>query len=113
MGEVLYCYHQYDELVLMNLAQFDKKNLKSIENEAFEDKSESGKVDESDGSLSQEKADDLLAWLKVTLGNRVTNTKITNRLESHPCVITVMEMVLLVIFLIQLYRNHLKKNATV
>ena len=35
--EVLLCYEPYDELVLMNLAQYDKKNLKSIENEAFED----------------------------------------------------------------------------
>ena len=31
--EVLFCYEPYDELVLMNLAQFDRKNLKSIENE--------------------------------------------------------------------------------
>jgi len=31
--DVLFCYEPYDELVLMNLAQFDRKNLKSIENE--------------------------------------------------------------------------------
>ena len=38
--EVLYCFEPYDELVLMNLGQFDKKTLKSIENEmAVEDKS--------------------------------------------------------------------------
>ena len=35
--EVLYCYEPYDELVLMNLAQFDKKKLKSIENELSDD----------------------------------------------------------------------------
>ena len=31
--EVLFCYEPYDELVLMNLGQFDKKSLKSVENE--------------------------------------------------------------------------------
>ena len=35
--EVLYCYEPYDELVLMNLSQFDKKNLKSIENQLSDD----------------------------------------------------------------------------
>ena len=43
--EVLFCFEPYDELVLMNLAQFDKKNLKSIENEVFEDKTDEGTVD--------------------------------------------------------------------
>lgn len=31
--EVLFCYENFDELVLMNLGQFDKKTLKSVENE--------------------------------------------------------------------------------
>lgn len=38
--EVLFCYENYDELVLMNLAQFDKKNLRSVENEVVSDKEE-------------------------------------------------------------------------
>ena len=36
-AEVLFCYEGYDELVLMNLGQYDKKHLKSVENETFED----------------------------------------------------------------------------
>jgi TNF receptor-associated protein 1 len=92
--EVLYCFESYDELVLMNLGQFDKKNLKSVENELVEDKSETGSsVDSNDAeSLSQEQADDLLSWLQVVLGHRVAKTKVTKRLVSHPCVITVNEM---------------------
>lgn len=43
--EVLFCYENYDELVLMNLAQFDKKYLKSVENELVEDKSDTSTVD--------------------------------------------------------------------
>ncbi len=42
--EVLYCFEPYDELVLMNLAQFDKKNLKSIESELVDDKSDTDTV---------------------------------------------------------------------
>ena len=30
--EVLFCYEQYDDLTMLQLGQFDKKNLKSIEN---------------------------------------------------------------------------------
>jgi len=45
--EVLYCFENYDELVLMNLGQFDKKNLKSVENELVEDKTDTSTVDET------------------------------------------------------------------
>ena len=44
--EVLYLYEPYDELVLMNLGQFDKKFLKSIENEIADDKEDTDTVDE-------------------------------------------------------------------
>ena len=43
--EVLFLYEPYDELVLMNLAQYDKKNLRSIENELYEDKEDTDTVD--------------------------------------------------------------------
>lgn len=42
--EVLFCYEPYDELVLMNLGQFENKYLKSIENEITE-ASESPKIE--------------------------------------------------------------------
>lgn len=44
------------------------------------------------GSLSQTEMDDLIPWIKTTLKGKVTSVKVTNRLESHPCVITVEEM---------------------
>lgn len=49
--EVLFLYEPYDELVLMNLGQFDRKNLKSIENELYEDKENTDTVDEK-GNLN-------------------------------------------------------------
>ena len=42
----MYLYEPYDELVLMNLGQFDKKFLKSIENEIADDKEDTDTVDE-------------------------------------------------------------------
>jgi TNF receptor-associated protein 1 len=87
--EVLYLYENYDELVLMNLAQFDKKYLRSVENETGESTSTASK---DEAALNQDESDDLMSWLQVTLGNRVHRTKITKRLVSHPCIITVQEM---------------------
>ncbi|XP_053398776.1 heat shock protein 75 kDa, mitochondrial-like [Mercenaria mercenaria] len=93
-AEVLFLYEPYDELVLMNLGQFEKKTLKSIENELVEDKEDNtNTVDEKDeNSLKQEEAETLMNWLKSTLTNRVQEVKITKRLSNHPCVITVKEM---------------------
>ncbi|KAL5012054.1 hypothetical protein ScPMuIL_010605 [Solemya velum] len=91
--EVLFLYEAYDELVLMNLGQFDKKFLKSIENEIVDDKEDTDTVDEKDeDSLRQDEAKTLMEWMRGVLGNQVSNIKITKRLVSHPCIITVAEM---------------------
>ena len=42
----MFLYEPYDELVLMNLGQFDKKFLKSIENEVADDQENTNTVDE-------------------------------------------------------------------
>lgn len=89
--EVLFCYEPYDELVLMQLRQFDKKNLVSVEKEMTESKDEKGTGDEAEG-LSETDTDLLCKWLKGTLGSKVVNVKVTNKLSSHPCVVTVAEM---------------------
>ena len=45
--EVLFLYEPYDELVLMNVGQVDRKNLKSVENELVDDREDNyNKVDE-------------------------------------------------------------------
>ncbi|XP_052796760.1 heat shock protein 75 kDa, mitochondrial-like [Mya arenaria] len=92
-AEVLFLYESYDELVLMNLGQFDRKTLSGVENDLVDNVGDSNTVDEKDTtSLSQADADTLMNWLKSTLTNRVHKVKITNRLSSHPCVISVQEM---------------------
>lgn len=91
--EVLFLYEPYDELVLMNLGQFDRKNLKSVENEIQDEKEEINTTDESDAnSLKQDQANELMDWIKSTLTNKVNNVKVTKRLVSHPCIVTVVEM---------------------
>ncbi|XP_035680960.1 heat shock protein 75 kDa, mitochondrial-like [Branchiostoma floridae] len=90
--EVLFCYEQYDELVLLQLRQFQRLNLKSIENEVLEsDKTEETQED-SKVTLSPSKADALMDWMRSALGEKVTNIKVSTRLESHPAMVTVMEM---------------------
>ncbi|XP_036165676.1 heat shock protein 75 kDa, mitochondrial isoform X2 [Myotis myotis] len=93
--EVLFCYEQFDELTLLHLREFDKKKLISVETdivvdhykeEKFEDKSP------ADDRLSEKEMEDLMAWMRNALGSRVTNVKVTLRLDTHPAMITVLEM---------------------
>jgi TNF receptor-associated protein 1 len=74
---VLFLYEPYDELVLMQLGQFDRKYLKSIENEVQESKEDTDTVDEKDPqSLNQSDADGLMSWLQVLLTNKVQKIKV-------------------------------------
>lgn len=44
------------------------------------------------GLMNEEEIKGLVCYMKETLGNKAHTVKITNRLESHPCVITVQDM---------------------
>ncbi|KAM9783463.1 heat shock protein 75 kDa, mitochondrial isoform X2 [Syngnathus typhle] len=93
--EVLFCYEQFDELTLLHLREFDKKKLISVETDIVvdhykEEMFEDGKS--ASERLTQEHADNLMAWMKNVLGPRVTNVKLTPRLDTHPAMITVLEM---------------------
>ncbi len=96
--EVLFCYESYDELVLMQLQQFDKCKMTSAEKEFRHDSASSTTVEEEKGekegeeSLSQREENDLMDWVKSQLGQKAAKVRATTRLESHPCVITLEEM---------------------
>jgi len=83
--DVLFCYESYDELVLMQLQQFDQKRLTSVEKE-FRQTPEDAEKTDSKASM------DLSNWIQAQLGTKVAKVKLTQRLASHPCVITVEEM---------------------
>ena len=87
--DVLFCYEAYDELVLMQLQQFDKKNMTSVEKEM---RAKGEEIVESEDSLKLTEQTDLTDWIKVTLGQKAAKVKTTSKLESHPCVVTVEEM---------------------
>ncbi|CAL4129968.1 unnamed protein product, partial [Meganyctiphanes norvegica] len=89
--EVLFCYEPYDEVVLMQLGQFNSKNIVSVEKEMRQEK-EAVNFDDAEGSLRKEEANALMEWLKTTLAGRCYGVKATPRLQSHPCVVTVEEM---------------------
>ncbi|KAG8433238.1 hypothetical protein GDO86_017498 [Hymenochirus boettgeri] len=93
--EVLFCYEQFDELTLLHLREFDKKKLISVETDIVVDHYKEEKFDESKPAsdrLSENEAEDLMAWMRNGLGTRVTNVKVTPRLDTHPAMITVLEM---------------------
>ncbi|VDD77106.1 unnamed protein product [Mesocestoides corti] len=88
--EVLFLYEPYDELVLMNMGQYDRKNLCSIEKVLADDVCDADKVDKSaPDCLSQEEAKHLSKWAQETLGPKVKKVKITQRLTLHPCCVQI------------------------
>ncbi|XP_044513958.1 heat shock protein 75 kDa, mitochondrial [Gracilinanus agilis] len=93
--EVLFCYEQFDELTLLHLREFDKKKLISVETDIVVDHYKEEKFEEGSQAtehLSEKEAEDLTAWMRNALGTRVTNVKVTLRLDTHPAMITVLEM---------------------
>ncbi|XP_071452756.1 heat shock protein 75 kDa, mitochondrial [Hetaerina americana] len=90
--EVLFCYEPHDELVLMQLREFDRHPLTSIEKEMRQDKEKEDLTDLGSDSLARSEVESLTTWLKNSLTGKVHSVTVTRRLDSHPCVITVEEM---------------------
>ncbi|XP_043255835.1 heat shock protein 75 kDa, mitochondrial [Colletes gigas] len=87
--EVLFCYESYDELVLTHLREYKSYTLTSVEKQMRED-SESSKSDNL--GINQEEINNLMGHMRNLLTKKAFDIKITNRLESHPCVVTVKDM---------------------
>uniref|UniRef100_A0A673NBP6 Histidine kinase/HSP90-like ATPase domain-containing protein n=1 Tax=Sinocyclocheilus rhinocerous TaxID=307959 RepID=A0A673NBP6_9TELE len=93
--EVLFCFEQFDELTLLHLREFDRKKLLSVETDIVVDHYKEEKFQDSKPAserLTDQQAEDLMAWMRNALGQRVTNIKVTPRLDTHPAMITVLEM---------------------
>ncbi|TGZ46470.1 Heat shock protein 75 kDa, mitochondrial, partial [Temnothorax longispinosus] len=88
--EVLFCYEPYDELVLMHLRQYKSNFLTSVEKEMRDD-TEANKP-ENLGIINKDELDNLVNYMKKILDKKAYDVKMTNRLESHPCVVTVQDM---------------------
>ncbi|XP_059834889.1 heat shock protein 75 kDa, mitochondrial [Hypanus sabinus] len=93
--EVLFCYDQFDELTLLHLREFDRKKLISVETDIVVDHYKEEKYEDSKAAaerLSDTDVEGLVAWMKNGLGERVANIKLTPRLDTHPAMVTVLEM---------------------
>ena len=91
--EILFLFEPYDEMVILQLNQFHKKNLTGIEQETQAEKNKDDLIIEGDKrSLSNSEAQELKDWLKKSLGAKIKNVKINTKLDTHPCVITTENM---------------------
>merc|ERR1719244_795583 len=73
----------------MQLQEFDKKKVTSVEKEMRQDSEEAV---ESEGSLPVRDQSELSDWIKSTLGQKAAKVRTTSKLDTHPCVVTVEEM---------------------
>lgn len=72
-------YEPYDELVLMQLSQYDKKTLTSIESMIADDMANTDSVgSERQNCLKQDEASELVEWAEKVLGSKVKKVKVRN-----------------------------------
>ncbi len=80
--EVLFLYDAWDEFVMDHLREFDGKPLKAAE-KADLNLNEPKK----DGALDEAKAKSLAEWIKASLGDKVSEVRVSNRLVESPAVV--------------------------
>jgi len=80
--EVLFLYDPWDEFVMEHLREFDGRPLKLAE-KADLNLSETKK----DGALPEDAAKSLSQWLKETLGDKVGEVRVSQRLVESPAVV--------------------------
>jgi len=79
--EVLFCYQSVDEYVMNNVREFDGKKLVAADHA---DTKLSDLAQPAEGALGAEETTKLVAWLKETLGERVSDVKASDRLVDSP-----------------------------
>lgn len=80
--EVLFLYDAWDEFVMDHLREFDGKPLKAAE-KADLNLNEPKK----DGALDEATAKSLAEWIKASLGDKVSEVRVSNRLVESPAVV--------------------------
>ncbi len=79
--EVLFLYDPWDEFVIEHLHTFDGKPLRLAE------KAELNLSAKKEGALSEDAAKALAQWLKETLGDKVGEVRVSERLVESPAVV--------------------------
>ncbi|MCI0745177.1 MAG: molecular chaperone HtpG [Verrucomicrobia subdivision 3 bacterium] len=81
--EVLFMYDPWDEFVMEHLYDFDGKPLRAAEKADLN----VGEIEREEGALNEDEAKGLAKWLKDTLGDRVGEVRVSQRLVESPAVI--------------------------
>jgi TNF receptor-associated protein 1 len=81
--EVLFLYDPWDEFVVEHLHTFDGKPLRLAEKAELKVEATAKK----EGALSEEAAQSLAQWLKATLGDKVGEVRVSQRLVESPAVV--------------------------
>ena len=79
--EVLFLYDAWDEFVMEHLHTFEGKPLKLAE------KADLNLSAKKDGALSDEASKSLATWLKETLGDKINEVRVSQRLVDSPAVV--------------------------
>ncbi len=79
--EVLFLFDAWDEFVMEHLHTFDSKPLKLAE------KADLNLSAKKDRALSEDAAKSLATWLKETLGDKINDVRVSQRLVDSPAVV--------------------------
>lgn len=82
--EVLFLYDPWDEFVMEHLQQFDGKSLRLAEKAEDVNLGDRAKPE---GALPEAAAQSLAQWLKETLGDKVGQVRVSQRLVDSPAVV--------------------------
>jgi TNF receptor-associated protein 1 len=81
--EVLFQYDPWDEFVMEHLQSFQEKPLRAAEKADLDVKEPETK----EGALSEAQAKELAQWMKTTLGDKVGEVRVSQRLVESPAVV--------------------------
>lgn len=84
--EVLYLYQPADDFVMSSLIEFEEKKLVSADS-ADIDLPKDDKEDEKERQISEDDLNNLAAWMKETIGDRVSEVREAKRLLDRPAII--------------------------
>jgi molecular chaperone HtpG len=78
--EVLFCYETVDEYVMSNVREFDGKKIVAADHAGVK----LSEQPRAEGSLGEAETKSLVAWLKESLGGRVSEVRASDRLVDSP-----------------------------
>ena len=85
--EVLYLFEPIDDFVMTSLMEYEGKKLISADAADIELPIEEKEEKEQKPALSSDDLKNLMAWIKDTLGDRVSEVRETKRLMNRPAII--------------------------